>query len=171
LPAVRVAAARHERGGVEVFAGDARARLTEVNAGERIRYEAERGDPLGLLSGGDEALELDDREMLVRSRSTDLPDAPRQLLQLFRSARAGDLVLAAGSGADFRGPWEIPEHKAGHGSLIGEHMDVPIATSVPLPEEPVRTVDLMPTMLEHLGLPAPEGIDGVAFSRLATVPA
>jgi hypothetical protein len=27
--------------------------------------------------------------------------------------------------------------------------------------EPVRTVDLFPLILDHLGLPIPEGIDGV----------
>jgi len=35
-----------------------------------------------------------------------MPDAPRQLLQLFQAPRAGDLVLAAAPGADFRGPWK-----------------------------------------------------------------
>jgi len=53
---------------------------------------------------------------------------------------------------DFLGPWEIPEHRAGHGSLIAEHMEVPIAASVALPELPMRTVDLMPTILERLDM-------------------
>ena len=109
---------------------------------------------------------LEDRELLARTVGTDWPDAPRQLLQLFRSPRAGDLVLAARRGADFRGPWEIPEHKAGHGSLIADHMTVPIAASIPLPAGPIRTVDLMPTMLETLGVAAPAEIDGVPFSQL-----
>lgn len=168
LPAVRLAACRDDRngGGVIVRSGDRRARLSEANG--LVRYEPLRGeDPLGL--GG--PLELEDRELLARSRATDLPDAPRQLLQLFRSPRAGDLALAAGLGADFRGPGEIPEHKAGHGSLISDHMEVPIAASVPLPDIPIRTVDLMPSMLEHLGVPIPAGIDGAPFSRLAGVPA
>lgn len=163
LPAVRLAACRDDSGvGVVVRAGSARARLSESPSG--IRYEPVVGDPLGLGA----ALELEDRELLARSRDTDVPDAPRQLLQLFASARAGDLVLAAREGSDFRGPWEIPEHKAGHGSLIAAHMEVPIAASVPLPDgpAPLRTVDLMPTMLEHLGVNAPSPMDGVAFSQL-----
>ena len=159
LPAVRLAACRADGGGVVVMAGDARARVTE--AGGRVRYEPLQGDPLGL---GAAALELEDREMLERTRVTDLPDVPRQLLQLFRSPRAGDLVLAAGPGADFRGPWEIPEHKAGHGSLTRDHMEVPIAASVPLPAGTVRTVDLMPAMLETLGVQIPNGLDGRPFS-------
>lgn len=166
LRAVRLAACRDDRDGIVVRQGADRARLSE-RAGV-IRYEPLRGDPLRLRTTG--ALELDDREMLLRSRASDLPDAPRQLLQLFRAPRAGDLVLAAGLGADFRGPWEIPEHKAGHGSLIADHMEVPIAASVPLPATPLRTVDLMPAMLEQLGVPfpptEPRRLDGVGFAAL-----
>jgi len=82
---------------------------------------------------------------------------------------AGDLVLAATPGTDFRGPWEIPEHRAGHGSIIAEHMEVPIAASVALPDAPLRTVDLMPTILECLDVPVPSGVvlDGVPFSKIA----
>lgn len=166
LPAVRLAACRDDSGGVIVRTNGGRARLTETSG--LIRYAPEVGDPLG-LGGGD--VELDDREMLLRTRGTDLPDAPRQLLQLFQSPRAGDLVLAAAPGADFRGPWEIPEHRAGHGSLMAEHMEVPIAASVALPDVPVRTVDLMPTILERLGVAAPPGVtfDGVPFSSLGAL--
>src|SRR2546422_7145058 len=53
-----------------------------------------------------------------------------QLVQLFSSARTGDVVLAAARGSDFREAWEIPEHRAGHGSLIADHMEVPLAASV-----------------------------------------
>lgn len=166
LPAVRLAACRDDSGGVLIRTKNGRARLTETSG--MVRYAPEVGDPLGL--GGD--VELDDRELLVRTRRTDLPDAPRQLLQLFQSPRAGDLVLAAAPGADFRGPWEMPEHRAGHGSLIAEHMEVPIAASVALPDAPVRTVDLMPTILERLGVAAPPGVafDGAPFSSLAAIP-
>ncbi|MFN2571314.1 MAG: alkaline phosphatase family protein, partial [Gemmatimonadales bacterium] len=163
LPAVRLGAYRDDSGGIVVRTATAQARITA--AGEVIRYVPEHGDPLGL--GG--YVELEDRELLSRTRITDVPDAPRQLLQLLQSPRSGDLVLAAAPGADFRGPWEIPEHRAGHGSLIAEHMEVPIAASIPLPETPLRTVDLMPTVLEHLGIVIPEGalLDGVPFSKLA----
>jgi hypothetical protein len=164
LPAVRAAAWRGSTAGdVIVWAAGTRARLQD--RGGAVRYEPLDGDPLAL--GG--AVELPDREMLMRSRATGLPDAPRQLLQLFRSARAGDVALAARLGTDFRGPWEIPEHKSGHGSLIPDHMEVPIAASVPLPETPIRTVDLMPAMLELLGVPVPDGLDGVPFSQLRAV--
>jgi hypothetical protein len=161
LPAVRVAAYRGDDGGVIVRSGGDRARLWDDGA--LVHYAPLTGDPLGL--GG--PLALDDREMLLRSRGTDAPDAPRQLLQLFRTARAGDVALGARLGSDFRGPWEIPEHKSGHGSVIADHAEVPILASVPLPDAPLRTVDLMPAMLELLGVPVPEDLDGVPLSRLA----
>lgn len=164
LPAVRLAACRDDVDGVIVRAGAERARLRDERGA--LVYEPLAGDPLRL--GG--LLRLEDREMLARSRATDVPDAPRQLLQLFRSARAGDLALAASLGSDFRGPWEIPEHRAGHGSLITDHAEVPILASVPLPEAPLRTVDLMPAMLELLGAPAPPAVDGVPFSALTGEP-
>ncbi len=180
LPAVRLVACRADpagagvaggpggaggAGGIVVRTKNARALLTESTA--LVRYEPQSGDPLGL--GG--YLELDDRDLLLRTRETDVPDAPRQLLQLFATPRAGDLVLAAEPGADFRGPWEIPEHRAGHGSLIAEHMEVPIAASVALPDSGLRTVDLMPTVLERLDVAVPSGValDGVPFSKLAAL--
>ena len=167
LPSVRLAAHRAdgdgEGDGVIVRTSAGRALLTETDG--IIRYEPEDGDPLGL----DGYVELDDRELLARTRKTDMPDAPRQLLQLFQTPRSGDVVLAAEPGFDFRGPWEIPEHRAGHGSLIAEHMEVPIAASVPLPDAPLRTVDLMPTVLERLDVTLPHGValDGAPFSKIA----
>jgi hypothetical protein len=165
LPAVRLAAYRGDAGGVVVRTRSGRARLTEALG--LIHYRPETGDPLGL--GG--YVELEDRDLLSRTRESDLPDAPRQLLQLFETSRAGDVVLAAAPGADFRGPWEIPEHRAGHGGLTAEHMEVPIAASVGLPDAPVRTVDLMPTILERLDVTVPSGVvlDGVPFSKIAAV--
>jgi hypothetical protein len=162
LPAIRVAACRAADGGVIVMHRDQRARIAEDPAG--IRYEPLHGDPLGL--GNTTAL-FDDRELLAITRTGPLPDAPRQLLQVLRTERAGDIVLGAAHGSDLRGPWELPEHRAGHGSLIPEHMLVPVATSIPIPRVPIRTVDLMPTMLEWLGADVPAGLDGVPFTRLA----
>jgi arylsulfatase A-like enzyme len=48
-------------------------------------------------------------------------------------------------------------------------MDVPIAASVALPDSPIRTVDLMPTVLERLDVAIPSGVvlDGVPFSNIA----
>jgi len=50
-------------------------------------------------------------------------------------------------------------------------MEVPIAASVALPDSGLRTVDLMPTVLERLDVAVPSGValDGVPFSKLAAV--
>jgi len=162
LPGVALAAYRDGRDGVIVARAHFRGRLTDH--GGRVTYEPLLGDPLGL----GRLLSVDDRELLARSLPTGFPDAPRQLLQVLAAPRAGDVVLAADRGVDFRGPWELPEHRSGHGSLIADHMLVPIAASVPLPDVAVRTVDLLPAMLEALGMQIPDGLDGVAFSRLGT---
>ncbi|HWC75250.1 MAG TPA: alkaline phosphatase family protein [Gemmatimonadales bacterium] len=162
LPGVALAASRDTHGGVLAARGHFRARLTELDG--QVTYEPLLGDPLGL---GRRLLQ-DDRELLARSRLTEFPDAPRQLLQLMSSPRSGDVILAAERGVDFRGPWELPAHRSGHGSLIADHMLVPIASSLPLPDAPVRSVDLMPTMLEALGVPVPDGLDGVPLSRLGS---
>ncbi|MGH7656823.1 MAG: alkaline phosphatase family protein [Gemmatimonadales bacterium] len=160
LPAVRLAAFREDDGALAVVRKGERARLDEQ--GGLVSYTPVAGDPLEL--GG--PVLADDREMLALSRGTSLPDSPRQILQLFATSRAGEIMLAAESGYDFRGPWEIPEHHSGHGSLTPDHMLVPVAATIPLPESPVRTVDLMPTILELLGEPVPPGLDGVAISQL-----
>ena len=162
LPGVALGAYRDAHRGVVVARGHLRARLTEDDG--QVTYEPLLGDPLEL---GCQTMQ-DDRELLARSLATEFPDAPRQLLQLMSSPRSGDVVLAAERGTDFRGPWELPAHRSGHGSLIVDHMLVPIASSLPLPSAPVRSVDLMPTMLDALGVAIPDGLDGVAFSRLAT---
>jgi hypothetical protein len=48
-------------------------------------------------------------------------------------------------------------------------MEVPIAASVALPDAPVRTGDLMPTISERLDVNVPSGVvlDGVPFSEIA----
>ena len=78
----------------------------------------------------------------------------------FSAERTGDLVVVAREGYDFRERFEIPEHKAGHGSLIRAHMQTPVWASEPLPGIALRTVDLFPAMLDWLDVEAPEAIDG-----------
>jgi hypothetical protein len=98
---------------------------------------------------------------LAHSLDRRFPDTPAQLMQLFRSPRAGELVIAAEPGADLRLEWEIPEHQSGHGSLTHDHMRCLVAADRAL-VGPVRTVDIFPLMMQHLGYEVPEGIDGIA---------
>jgi hypothetical protein len=154
--------AAEERPGVVRVAGRAGTAEAMVEAelrreGELVRYRPLSGDPLTV--GGEQL--LSETEWLETTWDGVYPDACLQLLDQFRAQRTGDLIVVAREGFDFRRRFEVPEHKSGHGSLIRAHMQVPIWSSVPAPTSPMRTVNLFPAMLEWLGEPVPEGIDGL----------
>jgi hypothetical protein len=153
-PAVALVAAEEEDGAVRVASWEGDAELRRL--GRRIAYRPLSGDPLGV--GG--ARMATEREWLETTRDAEYPDAAYQLLDQFRSPRTGDLVVVSRPGYDFRCRWEIPEHRAGHGSLTREHMLTPVWSSAPLPVELLRTVDLFPAMLSWLGVEPPPVLDG-----------
>ncbi len=124
-----------------------------------LQYRVIHSDPFGYPPL---PATMTDRQSLELTAGTDYPDAPIQLLQIFRSKRAGDLVLSAARGCDLRLRFEVPEHKSSHGSLHWEHMRVPVVTNVRLQEGPLRSVDIFPTVLELLGRPVPSNIDGIS---------
>jgi hypothetical protein len=147
--------AAEERSGVVRVAGaEGVAEIREE--GERIHYMRLSGDPL--LLGAD--LIHSAAEWVEAAWDSSYPDACYQLLDQFRAPRTGDLIVVAKEGTDFRLRFEVPEHKAGHGSLIRAHMQVPVWSSVEGPATPLRTVDLFPAMLDWLGVPVPQDIDG-----------
>ncbi len=158
LPGVALVVGRDGRE-LQLVSREGRARLIEEH-GDRIRYAPGTADVLRL--GGPAV--YGDREWLARTLDSPYPDAPVQLSQLFRSARTGDLVVVAEVGWDLRRDWEIPEHRSGHGSLTADHMRCLVASNHPI-AGPVRTVDLFPLVLDYLGVPVPEGIDGVLPAR------
>jgi len=155
-PGVALVSAEAEDGGVWVGARDGAALLRRD--GRCVSYQPLTGDPLGV--GGDWG--ASDREWLLAAWDAPFPDAAYQLLDQFRAGRTGDLVIIANEGYDFRARFEIPEHRAGHGSLFRAHMQTPLWTSHPLPRGPLRTVDLFPAMTDWLGIPIPQAIDGEA---------
>ena len=158
-PAVGLLAAESADGGVWVGDANGDARLRRTSAG--IAYQPMTGDPLGI--GG--ARVGTPRDWLEATWDASFPDATYHLLDQFRADRTGDLVVVAQEGYDFRARYEIPEHKAGHGSLVRSHMQTPVWSSEPLPAEPIRTVDLFPAMLDWLGVAVPAGLDGEAIWR------
>lgn len=153
-PAVAFVAAEEAPGTVRL--ADASGEAAILRDGDLIRYQPEAGDPLAL----GEELALSPKAWLEASWESAYPDGPVQLLDQFRASRTGDLLVIAREGFDLRRRFEFPEHRSGHGSLIRAHMQVPVWASVPVPPGPIRTVDLFPAMLNWLGLPRPEGIDG-----------
>ena len=154
--AVGLVAAEDEDGGVRVASWEGEAVLRRLGPG--ISYRPVTGDPLGI---GRPWLATE-RAWLDATWDAEYPDAAYQLMDQFRSSRTGDLVVVARSGFDFRERWEIPEHRAGHGSLTRDHMQTPVWSNVPLPEGPIRTVDLFPAMLRWLSVELPPGVDGAA---------
>jgi hypothetical protein len=153
-PSVAFVAAESKDGGIVIESTTGSARITERDG--EICYQPLAGDPL--LLG--ELRSASARQWLDATWDAPYPDAPFHLLDQFRSPRAGDLLVIAKEGYDFRGRYEIPEHRWGHGSLTRAHMQTPVWSSRPVPAGPLRTVDLFPGMLEWLGYPVPHGIDG-----------
>ena len=153
-PAVAFVAAESQDGGIWIEDASGGARVTR--RGEDIRYQTLTGDPL-LLGGPQNASA---RQWLQATWDAEYPDAPFHLLDQFRSPRSGDLLVIGREGYDFRGRYEIPEHRWGHGSLVRSHMQTPVWSSQPIANSPIRTVDLFPAMLRWLGVAVPAGIDG-----------
>jgi len=153
-PAVALVAA--ESGDEQLTVADETGEATLARNDGLIRYQPVTGDPLRI--GG--RLEGTHREWLAHTWNAALPDAAYQLLDQFRASRAGDLVVVGNEGYDFRRRFEIPEHRAGHGSLVRAHMHTPLWANRRLGTAPLRTIDLFPTMLDWLGEPVPQGIDG-----------
>ncbi|HYF39375.1 MAG TPA: alkaline phosphatase family protein [Gemmatimonadales bacterium] len=155
-PAVALLAAESEQGGIWVGgrAGQAWLRPRE----SKVDYQPLTGDPLEVGGAWSGTL----REWLEKTRNGTYPDAPFHLLDQFRTARSGDLLVLAPEGYDFRGRFEFPEHRAGHGSMIRDHMQTPVWASKPVPSCALRTVDLFPAILYWLGVEIPDGIDGMS---------
>ncbi len=139
----------------------ARGRGTAIieHSGTRFAYHPVDGDPLGVgaQAGLDSAAAYDLTE------HTDYPDAIVQIAQLAGSARAGDIILSASPGWDFRARFEPISHVSTHGSLHRDHMLVPLITNRPVAGHPRRTADIMPSALVALGLPLPGPLDGRSF--------
>ncbi|HET6579037.1 MAG TPA: alkaline phosphatase family protein [Gemmatimonadales bacterium] len=163
-PAVGLVAAESAHGGIWV--GSARGAARLQRSGGEIAYEPLTGDPLDC--GG--ARRGTPREWLDATWDAPWPDAAYHLLDQFRASRTGDLLVVAREGYDFRRRFEIPEHRAGHGSLARSHMQTPVWSSVPIPDEPLRTADLFPAMLDWLGEPVPPALDGEAVWRPGDAP-
>jgi hypothetical protein len=141
-----------EGGGLRIISSEGEATLHQDM--EWLDYRPESGDPLGV---GPQRLTA--REWLEASWDSAYPDAAWQLMDQFQAPRTGDLLVIARDGYDFRKRYEMPEHKAGHGSLIRTHMQVPVWTSHPVAPGPLRTTELFPIMLDWLGVDAPKSIE------------
>jgi len=119
-------------------------------------YMPEHGDPLGYMD--DPAIAAfvrtgphTSRQWLAATATTRIPDFVGQIVEMFDSPRAGDLVLFAQPGWDFS-----PQDLAGHGSIFADEMRVTMIFAGPgIPAgkslDYARTTDIMPTLVELLG--------------------
>ena len=128
-------------------------------AGARYYYRRVTGDPLGV--GRDIAGSAD--ETFDATREGDYPDAIVQILALAGASRAGDVILSAAHGWDFRARYEPIPHRSAHGALHRDHMLVPLLTNRPSARAPRRTTDLFASALDALGVTAPPKLDGRSF--------
>ena len=135
------------------------AREASVDAeSPRIGFSVEGENPLGYaaLPG-----RMTRDEVAALTAGTGFPDAPWQLVEFFRSLRAGDLVVCARAGFDLRSRFEYQPHNGSHGALERDHMLVPAAVNAGwVSDRPLSAVDLFPSILSALGLPVPAGLSG-----------
>jgi hypothetical protein len=128
-------------------------------AGDDFRYTRVSGDPL--QTGCDLSGSAD--QVYDAMRQGAFPDAVVQIAALTASARAGDIILSATPGYDFRERYEPIPHLSAHGALRREHMLVPLLTNRRLANTPRRTTDVFASTLAALGVRAPAHLDGRSF--------
>lgn len=169
IEAIDVIACRTCDNSVRVVRRDGEVEFSQPDGpGGMISYKVIKGgDPLGYTGKVPaDALScnpMTPRQWLEATYHTDYPDLPAQLLAYFRDPKSGDIAAFAMPGWDFGGP-----NHAGHGGLRPLDMQPPMMIAGPgVPhgriEGPVRTVDLMPTILQLLGKEPPAGLDGKSF--------
>jgi hypothetical protein len=148
---VDLMAGRSREGGIVVLGENNRVHIREDIDG-RITYIAKDGDPFG-LSNVQQV--MDAEAALSVTADSRYPDGILQMLQLFRSRRAGDLVLSAAEGASFSQGDGVT-----HGSLHRDHIMVPFMSSVPIGTQLLRSVDVFALILEVLGIEPAHALDG-----------
>ncbi len=127
--------------------------------GDTYRYERTTGDPLG--AERDVRGTADETHDAFRDGT--YPDALVQIVSLAGSARAGDFILSATPGWDFRARYEPIPHRSAHGALHRDHMLVPLLTNRPPVGTPRRTADVFASTLAVLGIASPARMDGTSF--------
>jgi hypothetical protein len=149
----------HSRDRCEVRSGQ-RGRAMIERDGAGFRYQRlDAGDPLCYRA--DVAGTAD--ETFDATRASDYPDAIVQIALLAGSARAGDFILSAAPGYDFRARYEPIPHRSAHGALHRDHLLVPLLTNRRPARAPRRTADLFASTINALGIHAPPELDGASF--------
>jgi hypothetical protein len=127
--------------------------------GSTYRYVRQDGDPLRV--GSD--IEGTADNVFDATCDGDYPDAIVQILSLAGSSRAGDMILSAAPGWDFRSRYEPIPHRSAHGALHRDHMMVPLLMNRRAARAPRRTTDVFTSTLAALGVASPACVDGRSF--------
>ena len=154
--------------GRTIVAARARGRAVVIEHHGRYGYEPVDGDPLGL---GGPVRDADEDDAWARTRDGDYPDALVQIARIAGAPRSGDVILSAARGWDFRATYEPIPHVSSHGALHREHMLVPLLGNRSLSRVPRRTVDVFATAMTVLGVPLPEGVEGISALEASATPA
>ena len=158
LPTVDCAVMRDGPDRVKILSARGSAVVERDISGQCNRYRINNldGDPLGYETDSDLALFVAagwhrSRDWLTATCQTSHPDFVPQIVDMFDSSRAGDIVLFAADEAAFARKW-----RGGHGSCLRRDMhvvqlwsgpDLPPGTSIRCS----RLVDITPTVVGLLG--------------------
>lgn len=161
LPGVELVCASPAPGTVHVFSRRGAATIERKVEGATSSYRilpqpVEPNDPLGIAN--DAALAAfaqagwhTSREWLAATAASSHPDFVPQIVELFDSPRAGDVIIFAAP------DWVFAGHARGeHGSCLPDDMLIPLYFAGPgLPKGAsiphARIVDVVPTLLDLLG--------------------
>ncbi|MGH7712939.1 MAG: alkaline phosphatase family protein [Gemmatimonadaceae bacterium] len=151
----------HGDGKVAVHTRDRGTAMIE-SLGRWHSYRPVSGDPLGIGAVAEHG--VTEEEAHEATFDSDYPDSLVQIARLAACSRAGDVMLSAARGWDFRGRYEPIPHVSSHGALHRDHMLVPLLLNRVSHTVPRRTVDLMPSALDALGIPPPAEVEGTSFT-------
>lgn len=145
-------------GEIAIFSadGESRIRTREINGETRYMYEVVSGrDPLGYRDSPAAQRLMDgnyhsSREWLQATCALPQPDVVAQLPSVFESPCCGDLFVISPEGWDFE-----KANVSSHGGFLRGEMNVPLVIAGPHIRHgrigAVRSVDLVPTILDYLG--------------------
>ncbi len=163
-PGVGLVAARGA-GGVILRGRSGRCRIEREADTGRVRLQAEQGTLARELAGGlTRATWHEDRDWLAATAGGDWPDLIVQMSRYFDSSRAGDVLLLAEAG------WGLePDSPAGHGGAGAAEARVRFLWRGPdvrpgHDARAIRTIDLLPTVLDLLGERPVAPLDGRSFA-------
>lgn len=158
--AIDIILSKNPKGGINIISKNGKAIARDDESS--IYYQPLENDPFKYsLPEGNYTY----NEILEKTFNTNYPDSLTQILQLFNSNRCGDIVVSASPGWDLRDKFEYPEHKSSHGSLVAQHMKVPLISNKKITSKVLaRTVDIFPTVLDYLNISSTNKIDGQSLN-------